>query len=286
MKEPVLVGYRLLRTSAPKTWNFGFVGAWQKMKMSLGTLYGARWLMTLLLIRLSLQGGGLDDVSLDEPEGGGLGFPSIYSEVIWESRYVSEGRDYLEGGGSITGFMSIGYDGAALDTSFREGIDPKYSELNIGPSYEYAFEDFVASAYYYHLRFLREDLNDHEVGVGLVYSGLPWDLKISLDSYYSFLWEGTFSLLALSTDWQISERLSLQPRAIFGINSGYVPDAHEGPNHLALRLDADYHLFGNIFFTGYLAQNWEIGREPYERRPGDYPLTDFLWGGLGVMVTF
>ena len=122
--------------------------------------------MTLLLIRLSLQGGGLDDVSLDEPEGGGLGFPSIYSEVIWESRYVSEGRDYLEGGGSITGFMSIGYDGAALDTSFREGIDPKYSELNIGPSYEYAFEDFVASAYYYHLRFLREDLNDHEVGVG------------------------------------------------------------------------------------------------------------------------
>jgi hypothetical protein len=256
------------------------------MKMSLGTPDLARWLMAVLFLsRLSLQGGGLDDVSLDEPKGG-LRFPSIYSEVIWESRYVSEGRDYLEGGGSITGFTSIGYAGAALDTSYREGLDPKYSELNIGPSYEYAFEDFVASAYYYHLRFLREDLNDHEVGVGLVYSGLPWNLKISADSYHSFLWDGNFSLFALSTDWQMTERLSFQPRAILGINSGYVPDAHEGPNHLALRLDADYLLWGDVFLTGYIAQNWATGREPYEVSPGDYPLTDFLWGGLGVMVIF
>ena len=114
----------------------------------------------------------------------------------------------------------------------------------------------------------------------------PQSIKISVDSYYSFLWEGTFSLLALSTDWQMTERLSFQPRAIFGINSGYVPGAHEGPNHLALRLDAAYHLFGDVFLTGYLAQNWAIGREPYEVSSGDYPLTDFLWGGLGVMVIF
>jgi hypothetical protein len=60
----------------------------------------------LFLSRLSLQGGGLYDVSLDEPKGG-LRFPSVYSEVIWESRYVSEGRDYLEGGGSITNVIKL-----------------------------------------------------------------------------------------------------------------------------------------------------------------------------------
>ena len=242
-------------------------------------------MVLLLLIGSPVLGEELEDASLEEAEGG-LGFRSLYSEVIWESRYVSEGRDYLEGGGSITGFTSIGYAGAALDTSYREGLDPKYSELNIGPSYEYTFEDFAVSAYYYHLRFLREDLTDHEVGVGFVYSGLPWNLEISADSYYSFKWAGTFSLVALSTDWQLTERLSFQPRAVFGINSGYVPEAHEGPNHLALRLDGEYRLWENIYLTGYLAQNWAIGREPYERSPGDYPLMDFLWGGLGVMIAF
>ena len=235
--------------------------------------------------QMPLYGNDPIDESLEEPPSG-VGVPSLYSEVIWESRYVSEGRDYLDGGGSVTAFSSIGYAGAAFDTSYREGIDPKYSELNIGPSYEYAFEDVVISAYYYHLRFLREDLNDHEVGVGFIYEGLPFDLRLSADCYYSFKWAGTFSILGLSTDWQLSERLSVQPSLSFGVNSGYVPEAHNGANHLDLRLDGEYRLRDNLFLTGYLARNWAIDRETYEQSPGDYLLMNFLWGGLGVMVTF
>lgn len=215
-----------------------------------------------------------------------LQFPSVYVETIWESRYVSEGRDYLEGDGIFATFTSIGYGDFALDASFREGLDIKYSELNIGPSYEHAFDDFTLSAYYYNLQFIREDIQDHEVGVGFLYHGLPWNLSISANTYYSFRWDGAFSLLSVLWDYEIIEGLFIQPRAVLGINNGYVPEAHNGPDHFALRLDAEYVLTDQVSLTAYIGYNREIGKESFEQSPGDYDLGNFVWGGLGIAFYF
>lgn len=215
-----------------------------------------------------------------------LQFPSVYVETIWESHYVSEGRDYLEGDGIFATFASIGHEDFALDASFREGLDLKYSELNIGPSYEHEFDDFTLSAYYYNLQFIREDLQDHEIGVGMHYHGLPLNFSISANTYYSFKWYGNYSLVSLIWDYEIIDGLFIQPRAVLGMNSGYVPEAHDGPDHFALRLDAEYVVTDHVSLTGYIRYNWEIEKESFDQSPGDYDLGNYLWTGLGVAFYF
>lgn len=61
---------------------------------------------------------------------------------------------------------------------------------------------------------------------------------------------------------------------IFGVNQGYIPDGHNGANHVAMRADADYFLISDLYLTTYAIYSWALDKDPV--RKGDRQLNDMF----------
>ena len=119
---------------------------------------------------------------------------------------------------------------------------------------------------------------------GFSLSGLPGDLALSLDSYYSFESTGTFAEVSASRDIPITDQLTLGFSSVLGVNQGYVADGHDGANHVALRLGLEYAITDNFAITAHTVYSWGIDRD--QALPGDDQLIDFFHGGVGVQWSF
>ena len=65
--------------------------------------------------------------------------------VDWESRYVSEGRDNLDGDGLASVEAAAGYSGFELGAWAAESPDQDYTEFNYWLAYAYEWEAFTFS---------------------------------------------------------------------------------------------------------------------------------------------
>lgn len=73
--------------------------------------------------------------------------------------------------------------------------------------------------------------------------------------------------------------------SILGINDGYIPDGHNGLNHLQIRLDLAYYPVSRLELLSYAAYNVAIDREP-DRYEEDQALRSFFWVGVGLICHF
>lgn len=157
--------------------------------------------------------------------------------------------------------------------------------MNFWLQYDYEIGDFEISAAYNHLRFPEDGLHDNELGLGVSYNGLPWELAVSALGYYSFEAEGSFFELGLTGGYEVAPRLALNPYLVFGLNNGYVVDGHNGANHVALGVEAVVELTEWLALVGHVSQSWAIGADP-ARYSEDDTLGDFFHGGISLQVSF
>lgn len=202
----------------------------------------------------------------------------------WESKYFSEGRDALDGDSLFVSSLEMGWKHLSAGVWYGNSQDQRYDELQMSLALNQCFGDFEVYAGYTHFRFPFDDSHDHEIGTGVVWSGLPMEIELSADLYYSFEAEGYFAEISAGREFSITDSLTLNLSTPFGINQGYVSDGHDGANNIALRLGMEYAISESIAFTAHTTYSWSLGREA--ALPGDAQLVDFFHWGVGFQCSF
>ncbi|MGB6219807.1 hypothetical protein [Haloferula sp.] len=242
-------------------------------------------LLTLLCFQVAnLHAENIDpDLIFDRPEGArGQAEVQIFAGL--ESRYVSEGRDNLDGAGLVTGTVEAGWEYLSLGAWYANSPDVDYDELQLNAALTKNWGDFEAYVNYTHLRFPLDGEHDNEVGLGAALGGLPAGFVVAVDSYYSFGSSGSFIELTLANEYEINDCLILAPAVVFGMNEGYISDGHNGANHVTLNLAAEYAFTPSFAVTAHAAYNFALNRDVL--LPGDLLLGDFFYAGASLRWTF
>lgn len=207
--------------------------------------------------------------------------------LLWESRYVTEGRDNLAGDGLTSVFSEISLGNFTFAPWLAYGYESEYVELNLNFIYGLRLADQLEIyGGYHHLqtRLVDEDDRDNEVSMDLVY--MPTSLfDILINGYHSFDAHGSFLEFALKREQMLSDKAVLTMRGTLGVNEGYVPNGHKGLNHVQLRLNLAFYPVSGIEILPYMACNFAIDSEP-ERFADDLTLRDSFWGGIGIAYHF
>lgn len=202
----------------------------------------------------------------------------IHIQTTLESHYSLEGRDSLNGDAISATSLDLGWGNFTGGLWYGWSPDQNYEESRLSLSLAEQVGDFEFYAGYTHLKF--PDSHDNEVGVGGVWSGLPLQLLVGVDAYYSFDADGSFWELSMSRAMEFSEGLTFTGTAMFGINDGYIPDGHSGANHFGLRLGSEYSLSPSLSVTGHATYSWALNRNSHLE--GDEQLGNFFHTGLGL----
>jgi hypothetical protein len=222
--------------------------------------------------------------SFDRSSGGGNGW-DFHLHTDMESRYASEGRDVLDGDSLATGTFEAAWNAVSLGMWYGKSPEQSYDELQLSTALSWEGGDLAWYFAYTHLRFPDDGAHDHEIGAGVSWSGLPWELALALDAYYSFDAEGSFIETSLRREFDVSDRLKLSPGIVFGINQGYVAEGHDGANHIELRLGGEYALTQSLAVTAHTSYNFGIDRD-VTAHADDELLRDFFHAALGLRWDF
>ncbi|MBN1676181.1 MAG: hypothetical protein JXR37_34370 [Kiritimatiellae bacterium] len=206
-------------------------------------------------------------------------------DLAWDSRYVTEGRDNLDGHSLVGTTVEAAYKGLSLGVWYAATPDVEdYREFNAFAAYNVEWKGIEAYVSYNHLRFLSDEQHDNEVGAGMAFPALPGNLALGLDWYYSFESEGSFFEISLEGEYEVHDRLTLTPAGVLGFNSGYIADGHDGANNFTLSIDASTPIKDGIDLIARVAYTWGIDADPH-RYPEDEFLNDFAYGGIAIRVT-
>jgi len=204
--------------------------------------------------------------------------------VGWQSQYVLEGRDLLDGDSIFAGSVELGWEHWTFRAWNGNSTERDYDEWQFGLGYSLHGQNWEAYLSYTHFRFLSDDSDDSEIGLGAVFSDLVWDLDFSVDGYYSLEEEGSFWLLGLSREYGVSDNLSIHSGLYFGMNDGYVPLGHDGANHLLFSLGAEYALTTHLSFSANAA--YSLGLSKDNDLEGDDSLKDSFYGGVTLNYAY
>lgn len=206
-------------------------------------------------------------------------------QVSWDSRYVTEGRDNLDNAGIQTTSINYEYGLFGMQIWNGWGYESGYDELNLIPSLNYHYKNVDLYFSFNHKRFIQDNDYDNEIGSGISYSGLPYNISLGFDWYHSFTYEGSFYELSLGSEFNPAESVTIEPIMTFGINGGYITDGHDGANHVNFKIDGKYEIADTVDVLGYIGYNIPINHDP-AAYPGDRLLKHFIWGGIGLEVRF
>jgi hypothetical protein len=200
--------------------------------------------------------------------------PTFSVTGLWESKYISEGRNNLENGGLFSVDGNAEWHGATLGVWFATGDRESYEELNL--SLEYGFSAGPVDAYigYTRLEFLEEDENDNELSAGISISGLPWVIP-GLDYTYATEAEGGFLELSLRAEIALQEeRITIEPYILEGFDCGYASEEYDGANNLQVGLDITLALTDQVRILASVAHSWA------HKDVENEDLGDEFWGGV------
>lgn len=210
-----------------------------------------------------------------------------HTHLLWESRYVTEGRDNLSGSSlaSLSSEFIIGEANFVPWYAYSPGAD--YSELNLNFVYGVRpTEDFAVYFGYNHIRarFEGERGIDNEVSLDLVHKLLK-HIGASASIYHSFEADGAFMEMAIKYSDAVNKKIHYSVRGALGVNAGYVADGHNGLNHYQILANFSYVPVRQIELYAYTGYNLAINRD-VAQYAGDEYLRDFFWGGIGFAYFF
>ena len=202
----------------------------------------------------------------------------------WDSKYLSEGRDALDGNSLIHGGAELSYQNFAAGIWYGNSPDVNYDELQLSLEASHTLGDATLYLGYTHFRFPFANEHDNEINAGLIWNGLPYEIETYVEAYYSFYADGTFIELGADKEFSLTEKISILTAAQLGINQGYISDGHDGANHIALMLAINYQVTERCSIIPHLTQSWSINRN--QQLEGDQQLIDFLHGGITLSYSF
>jgi hypothetical protein len=211
-----------------------------------------------------------------------------HAHMLWESRYVTEGRDNLSGAGlvSISSEFNVG-ETISVVPWFADSPGADYREFNLSFVGGTRLTDDIllyAGYTWLYARAQDESANDDEVSLSLVYE---WTENLSAAAvvYHSFNASGTFIETTVRYGASISQTVDYSLQAILGANDGYIIDGHDGLNHFQLRANVEYEPVKNVQLYALAGYTRAINRDAYNYAE-DETLGNFVWGGIGFIYLF
>lgn len=208
--------------------------------------------------------------------------------ALWESRYVTEGRDSLAGDSLVSLSTEFVIDNLTVIPWIAGSPGADYSEFNLNLVYGFNLSDHLDLYVDYTYVFTHDSNNDdhdHEIGLELAYQ-IRKHLNLLATIYHSFDASGSFMEVAFSYGVPCKkDRIKFDLKGILGANGGYVADGHRGLNHFQLRFNMTYQPVNSLDLYAYAGYNLAIKRDE-TRYNGDALLSDFAWGGMGLAYRF
>ena len=204
--------------------------------------------------------------------------------TAWRSRYVTEGRDNLDGDSIWVSSLNTGWNRLWAKVWYGISPDQKYDELNLFVGAIEKIGSLEFSAAYNHIRYPHNGEEGNEISLTAIWSDWFYGAELIIDGDYTFDDHGWFLTALLQKDWEVTPKLIMSGAGIFGLNQGYIPDGHNGANHVAIRADTEYFLISNWYLTAYATYSWALDRDIELR--GDRQLIDMFYGGVGLRLYF
>ncbi len=201
--------------------------------------------------------------------------------ILWESLYVSQGRNNLE----EDGLYSLDLSAALSDRPsfllwYAIGDSDAYQELNLSLEHAFSIADFESHIGYTRLEFFESDEHDNELYAGVAYTGFPW-VTPAVDYIYATEARGSYIEISLQSDISLfGERLILSPYLFNSFDLGYSTEDHDGPNHFQAGLEALIPLTETLQLSGYIAQS--LAQEDVQKDDQG----DLTWGGVHLVWLF
>lgn len=206
--------------------------------------------------------------------------PEYSATLLWDSKYVSEGRDNLGDGGLTSIELSSAWNSITAGVWYADGTDTSYDEINL--FIEYGFQVASADAYVAltRLEFPDDDESDNEISTGVAW-GLFESAEFAVDYVYSTEANGGFLDLSIGWDWGINhERLTLGSFVAESIDFGYASDGHDGENNLQIGLTGEWALNETFGLVGTVTHSWAQKDVDLDG------LGDETWLSLGITTSF
>ncbi len=210
-----------------------------------------------------------------------------HAHLLWESRYVTEGRDNLSGNSLVSVSSEFAMDEFSVVPWFATSPSADYSEFNLNIVYGTKLaQGLIIYAGYnrIHARDNGVSGDDNEISLDLAYK-LSKQLNLLASVYHSFDADGAFLELAVKRGHRLNEKTRVRAQAVLGTNAGYVSDGHHGLNNFQLRANITYEPTTKMELYAYGGYNIAINRDE-TRYTGDVLLDDFFWGGVGFTSRF
>ncbi|MFW2373363.1 MAG: hypothetical protein ACN4GM_09615 [Gammaproteobacteria bacterium] len=210
-----------------------------------------------------------------------------HGHLLWESRYVSEGRDNLSGKGLVSLSTEFTMGEFSVIPWIADSPSADYSEFNLNVVYGTKLsENLDMHIEYNHIRARDADVraSDNEISLDLSSDQLK-QFYIAASIYHSFDADGSFMELGIFQGHRINKSIHISVLAKLGVNSGYVTDGHDGLNHFQMRANMAYHPLEKMEVYAYVGYNRAIDRD-VSRYVGDELLGNFFWSGVGITYRF
>jgi hypothetical protein len=212
---------------------------------------------------------------------------NIHIHPLWESHYVTEGRDNLPNSALASIASEINYNTFTFIPWLATGTDTDYDELNLNAIYTAQLSEHVALyAGYTHIKAHEEGVNstDNELSLDINYA-YSQDFHVLASIYHSLSLSGSFIDLAIKKEYAFNDLMLLELQTTAGFNSGYVSDGHNGLNNVKLAANLSYQLLDNVMLSGYASYSVAINKDAAQYS-GDENLRSLFWAGLGVSYQF
>lgn len=161
----------------------------------------------------------------------------------YDSKYISEGRQNIDGGIYWLGAASTLTDALTLSATYGVAAESQddYDELDLGIEYAVEFGELSTYVGYNRLEFLRDRQSDNELSAGIAYGGLDW-FEPFTTYVYSTQANGSFVELGVQRRFSLTSELNITPYFMAAFDYGYASPAHDGSNHTTFGASAEYQL--------------------------------------------
>ena len=207
--------------------------------------------------------------------------PEVSAFVAWDSKYVTEGRDNLDGPSlwsaavdlAWLGFEGEVWHGATSDGDYREW------DLSVARSVELGPVELGAS--YTRLEFRGDAASGDNEFAGFLRAQLPLSLSLASEFVWSTGAHGGFWQVELARTWGLAQgALRVTPYVAQGFDFGYVSYAYDGPNHFEAGVVLETGLSEVVTLALHISHSWAQGN----LRHGG--LGDLTWAGAQVGFSF
>ncbi|GEK54530.1 hypothetical protein PES01_13750 [Pseudoalteromonas espejiana] len=207
----------------------------------------------------------------------------IHIHPLWESRYVSQGRDNLNTDGIASIAAEFNYENLAFIPWHATGVSSGYNELNLNVIYAANLtERLTLYSGFNHIKTNEEGVksNNNELSLDFEYY-FTSDTQALASMYHALQAHGTFIELAIKKDYLIAESLMFALTTGVGFNHGYINDGHNGANNIKITANLTYQLLDKLSVQSYVSYSAAINKNEADYA-GDESLHSFFWAGIGL----